>query len=197
LQIQRPPINTRNRGRSDPSSSHPNAEETNTDDPHATGVLLRLEQLEHQLSENRNRMAQIIELLQSTGKSASTIHNIAINPSSDATSRDVANENSNPLSHTQQIVSNSPEKLNVKPRKPNVYAGDRTVDATLWINQMQSYLSLARVERVYWVEFAATFLEKDEAQWWQGHQLATGRNSQQFDWDEFRIIFESFSTHRR
>jgi len=189
MQLQRSPVLTRNRGRSDPLSTHSNAEETNTGDPHATGVLSRLEQLEHQLSENRNQMAQIIELLQSTGKSTSTIHNGATNPSSDATSRDVGNENNNQADRTQQIASNSPKELNVKPRKPNVYAGDRSVDATLWINQMRSYLSLARVERVYWVEFAATFLEKDAAQWWQGHQLATSRNSQQFDWDEFRVLF--------
>ena len=149
MQIQRSPVLTRNRGRSDPLSTHSNAEETNTDDPHATGVLSRLEQLEHQLSENRNQMAQIIELLQSTGKSASTIHNGAINPSSDATSRNGANENSNPPGHTQQNPSNSPKELNVKPRKPNVYAGDRTVDATLWISQMRSYLSLAPVGKVY------------------------------------------------
>ena len=203
MQIQRSPDNTRNRGRSNPCSTHSNAEDVTlsviTDDSQGTDVLTRLQQLENQLSENQNQMAQIIKLLQSTDQCRRHVENSTLQfhdaaqpiqtAPIDATPRDVANENNNQADHRQQIASNSPKELNVKPRKPNVYAGDRSVDATLWINQKRSYLSLARVERVYWVEFAATFLEKDAAQWWQGHQLAASRNSQQFDWDEFRVLF--------
>ena len=81
MQIQRSPDNTRNRGRSNPCSTHSNAEDVTlsviTDDSQGTDVLTRLQQLENQLSENQNQMAQIIKLLQSTDQHKvenSTLH---------------------------------------------------------------------------------------------------------------------------
>ena len=84
---------------------------------------------------------------------------------------------------------NSSDKFKIKPRKPEPYSGDRSVDAFLWIEQMESYLKLSNTNQTVWVEFAVTFLDKDAAQWWRSHKLATGRTNPQFCWIEFTHLF--------
>ena len=93
---------------------------------------------------------------------------------------------------SQMVGSTLPtlgESNHFRPRKPDPFSGDKSKNPTLWIQQMQRYLKLSNHPSELYTEIAATFLDRDAAQWWEGELMMSHSEENHIGWEEFKRLF--------